>query len=220
MEKKFISLSYLETLSTADLILLADEYGVDFPEDLSRRFIISELFDIAREAHEDSDFEDMESTDKPVDNFKSLPETYNETKIDAVMRNTAWAYVFWDISVIDKTENINNKNFSQLILNICFLSEKSEVPVDSFELTIFDNDKAQYILLPSDNVYKEFFIELLAEFSGGKTKKLATSRKIEIPEGIPPISLENLSSPLPPIIQLSGMRELMKSQYNNSRRSF
>ena len=42
-----ISRAYLETLSFSDLVNLADEYGVDVPEDLDRRFLIEELFEIA-----------------------------------------------------------------------------------------------------------------------------------------------------------------------------
>ncbi|MBQ1197606.1 MAG: hypothetical protein IIX47_03280 [Spirochaetaceae bacterium] len=47
MENIPISLSYLETLSTADLLELAEEYDLDIPEQLNRRFIISEILEIA-----------------------------------------------------------------------------------------------------------------------------------------------------------------------------
>ncbi|MDR1786719.1 MAG: DUF4912 domain-containing protein, partial [Spirochaetaceae bacterium] len=52
MNELFLSRKYLETLSSADLITLADKYGIDIPEDLNRRFIIAELADIAAEAQE------------------------------------------------------------------------------------------------------------------------------------------------------------------------
>ena len=59
MENIPISLSYLETLSTADLIELAEEYDLDIPEQLNRRFIIAELLEIADELNEES-FDDFE----------------------------------------------------------------------------------------------------------------------------------------------------------------
>ena len=49
MEQNFLSRTYLETLSTADLISLADDYGIDIPDDLNRRFIIGELLEFADE---------------------------------------------------------------------------------------------------------------------------------------------------------------------------
>jgi hypothetical protein len=43
MENKSFTLAYLETLSSADLIALADDYGIDIPDNLNRRFIIGKL---------------------------------------------------------------------------------------------------------------------------------------------------------------------------------
>ena len=54
MENIPISLSYLETLSTADLLELAEEYDLDIPEQLNRRFIISELLEIADELNDEN----------------------------------------------------------------------------------------------------------------------------------------------------------------------
>ena len=50
METENINRAYLETLSFSDLSKLADEYGVDVPEDLDRRFLICELLDIVEES--------------------------------------------------------------------------------------------------------------------------------------------------------------------------
>ena len=47
MDKKILTRSYLETLSSSDLVSLADDYGIDIPDNLSRRFIIGELLEIA-----------------------------------------------------------------------------------------------------------------------------------------------------------------------------
>ena len=50
MDIKNLTLSYLETLSSADLIALADDYGIDIPDNLNRRFIIGELLEVAQES--------------------------------------------------------------------------------------------------------------------------------------------------------------------------
>ncbi|MEE0998901.1 MAG: hypothetical protein UIH41_04470 [Treponemataceae bacterium] len=50
MNTMIVSRTYLESLSTADLISLADEYGIDIPENLNRRFIIGELLEAVEDA--------------------------------------------------------------------------------------------------------------------------------------------------------------------------
>ena len=46
---KKLSRGFLETLSSIELIRLADEYGIDIPDDLSRQFIIGDLIQLGEE---------------------------------------------------------------------------------------------------------------------------------------------------------------------------
>ena len=180
MENIPISLSYLETLSTADLIELAEEYDLDIPEQLNRRFIIAE-----------ESFDDFEENLEKIETIKDLPTTYNETQLDVVLRNPAWAYVYWDISVSDLQDVIGGKGFSKLLLKISFWSSLTSDKIeDVCELTISEEDRAQYIFLPSGKSC--FSIDLIAEFNSIEPKKLTTSRRVQIPSGAPVISLESL----------------------------
>ena len=77
MDTSVVSRVYLETLSTADLIALADEYGIDIPENLNRRFIIGELLEAAEEIN-DSNSEEMQEVDEIPSSF-TLPLSYNKT---------------------------------------------------------------------------------------------------------------------------------------------
>lgn len=218
MENIPISLSYLETLSTADLLELAEEYDLDIPEQLNRRFIISEILEIADELNEEIS-DDFEESEEQIETTKDLPFTYNETSIDVVLRNPAWAYVYWDIRATDIQDVINSNEFSNLLLKIHFWeSEKADKVIDVCELTISEEDRAQYIFLPSGKKY--FSIDLIAEFSNLEPKKLTTSRIVTIPTGAPVISLESLEKPISPILQHSGMQELLKTHYQNHRQSF
>ena len=218
MENIPISLSYLETLSTADLIELAEEYDLDIPEQLNRRFIISELLEIADELNEQND-DDFEGNVENIETTQELPFSYNETTIDVVLRNPAWAYVYWDISASDLQDVINVKGFSKLLLRVHFWeSEIADKLVDVCELSISVEDRAQYIFLPSEKKY--FSIDLIAEYSNIEPKKLTTSRRVTIPSGAPVISLESLEKPMAPILKLSGMQELLKTHYQNHRQSF
>lgn len=222
MENIPISLSYLETLSTADLLELAEEYDLDIPEQLNRRFIISELLEIADELNDELNQNSNDDFEENTENFettKELPFTYNETTIDVVLRNPAWAYVYWDISVADLQDVINVKDFSKLLLRVHFWeSETADKIEDVCELTISVEDRAQYIFLPAGKKY--FSIDLVAEFFSVEPQKLSTSRLVAIPAGAPVISLESLDKPVSPILQLSGMQELLKSHYQNHRQSF
>ena len=99
MKKQEFSRQYLESISTADLISLADDYGIDIPANLTRKFIIGELLELARELENDEESDsDVHLTDDTVALPDSLPKSYNETQIFAVTRTPAWVFVYWDIS--------------------------------------------------------------------------------------------------------------------------
>jgi hypothetical protein len=87
MEQSPMGRVHLESLSTPDLVRLADEYGIDIPEGLNRRFIIGELLD----AVEENDRQERESSLVTEGDFiipaDVLPETYNETQISVLMRD-------------------------------------------------------------------------------------------------------------------------------------
>ena len=63
METKNITLSHLATLSTADLLSLADEFGIDIPENLNRSFVIRELLETAEELQSEAENEDISEVD-------------------------------------------------------------------------------------------------------------------------------------------------------------
>ena len=81
MENMTLSRQYLETLTSADLIELADEYGIDIPEGLSRRFVIGELLEAIDDPHLDNK-NDLAVDESNVQTPVVLPKSYNETQID------------------------------------------------------------------------------------------------------------------------------------------
>ena len=97
--KNKLSRSHLETLTSSQLIELADEYGIDIPDDLNRRFIIVELLEVAKEIDENLNYkETIKETDEAANLVTELPEGYNETKIDILLRNPVSIFVYWDFS--------------------------------------------------------------------------------------------------------------------------
>ena len=135
METENINRAYLETLSFSDLSKLADEYGVDVPEDLDRRFLICELLDIVEESKLFN--EDMViSSDRSSEENTVLPQGYNETQISCVLRNPVWAFVFWNISNSDNNK-LKEMHDCTLMLRVCSLPSQEELtPKESFEIKI------------------------------------------------------------------------------------
>jgi len=135
MENQKITRAYLETLSFSDLSALADEYGIDVPENLNRRFLIGELLEIALE---DVKTEEMKISSADDQNHnQSLTKNYNETQINVVLRNPAWAFVFWNISDADSDMLKKLPNYN-LMLRICSLtSEEEQIPeADSLDNSV------------------------------------------------------------------------------------
>ncbi len=217
MDTFLVSRSYLETLSTSDLINLADEYGIEIPINLNRRFIIAELLEAAEDT-EDNDSGDLLDDKHNFKYYDELPKTYNETHIGSLMRNPVWAFVYWDIRTTDLQEITQVKSFLGLVLRVSFFNENAETPSDSFEISVSLDNREQYILLPAHE--KVFRIDLIAEFGAMEPRVLAFTKKMPIPHGHPEISSTSLENKFSPILELSGLPELLRTHYNNHRQSF
>lgn len=217
MDTSVVSRVYLETLSTADLIALADEYGIDIPENLNRRFIIGELLEAAEEIN-DSNSEEMQEVDEIPSSF-TLPLSYNETVINVLLRNPVWCYVYWDIRNAEKEALAKSSSFSSIVLKISFFSEEDNVkPIESFDISVSLSDRDQYVLLPITE--HSFRIDLYAEFKNQPPKCLAKSRTVLISKDCPEISSELLDEHSSEIMKLSGYPELIRSHFLNHRQSF
>ena len=219
MEEEIITRAYLETLSFSDLKKLADEYGVDVPEDLDRRFLLSELLEIAEEIRHDKTAEMIISYENSINQSTNLPAGYNETHISCVLRNPVWAFVFWDISDTDMNMLASLADYS-LSLRVCILVSESElVPQESFEIDIPKGVNEQYVLIPSGQ--KFIRIELVYT-SGNNREVLAFSPVVSVPKSSS--NAENyqpgLKNDFPEILKLSGIEKILAEQYKNYRHSF
>ena len=222
MEKHDFSRQYLESISTADLISLADDYGIDIPSNLTRRFIIGELLELAEELENDANSDgDVQLTDDSVSLPDSLPRSYNETQIFAVQRNPAWVFVFWDISDAQMAALRNNMDFEHLLLHVAFFDTATgDTPVDSFDIRISEHDREEYIFIPAGRKY--LIINLKSSFDDGEQKVLAYTKRLEIPqEGSAVASLQpGQKIEMTELERLSGMEKIISDHYRNHRQSF
>jgi hypothetical protein len=220
MEKQVINRAYLETLSFTDLISLADKYGIDVPDNLNRSFLIGDLLDMAEEMKKSSDSEMVISSDSAAMLAENeLPETYNSTDIEALLRNPAWAFVYWNISE-SELHALKKSGTASLSLRVCSLAHKDDVkPADSYDVQITLSDREQYILLPAG---KQFLrIELIC-ISRGAGRILAESNVIEIPHCSKLLAdmKPGKEDQITPVLALSGVKELLIDHYKNHRQSF
>ncbi len=218
MNEEPINRASLEKLSFSDLVQLADEYGVDVPEDLDRRFLIAELLELAEESNNIDD-EMIIAAEEDNPQSTVLNGNFNETQVSCVLRNPAWLFVFWNLNDNDAAR-INENPACSLKLRICLYSDiKDSKPDEAFEVQTPSQSQEQYVLIPKGTKYIK--VELVC-VTAGAGEIIAFSPIVSIPQGS---SLVNDLQPgreedFSPVIELSGIRELITEQYKNHRHSF
>ena len=218
MNEEPISRASLEKLSFSDLVQLADEYGVDVPEDLDRRFLIAELLELAEESNNRDD-EMIIATEADNQQPLVLNGNFNETQVSCVLRNPAWLFVFWNLNDNDLAK-INDNPSCSLRLRICSYTDPADSkPEEAFEVQTPSQSQEQYVLIPNGKKYIK--VELIC-VTNGAGEVIAFSPVISIPQGA---SLVNDLQPgreedFSPVIELSGIKELITEQYKNHRHSF
>lgn len=229
IDMNMLSLQNLETLSTKDLMGLSDDYGLDIPENLGRRFIIGELLDLAKEYSVEEEPEKTEMfTELDGDNIErsfELPESYNETFIGSILRNPAWAFVWWDFCETDLKELEDDEDFNSILIRVAFfeempLSNGDALPDESFDVNVPLDLRHQYIMIPSDKKFLR--LDLAATFKSKKPEFFKSSNIIPIPyvcEAVCDV-VPGKKIKINEVSRLSGMQDLLHSHYLNHRQSF
>ena len=209
----------METLTSAELLEIADEYGIDAPDDLNRQFIIGDLLELASELEEDEKVKEtiaLAEGEQQI-NVNTLPTSYNETKINVILRNPISLFVWWDLS--EWTIKKIRSERSQLRLFVYFFeSLDDEKPADAFDIQLTYADRENYVIIPGGK--KIVRVDLVSE-SADKSEILAFSEKIVIPKGSPVMASkpgEKLA--VSRIVEHSGVAELLRLHYNTYRQSF
>ncbi|MDR2630961.1 MAG: DUF4912 domain-containing protein, partial [Spirochaetaceae bacterium] len=201
--------SYLESLTTAELAKLADNYGVDIPPGIERIFIIEELLDLEGEGGDGSGREG----EIPLGNMELLepvpvPKQYHITYIDVLIRDPLWVYAFWEIKGYDKDLHERADDFEGYHLKIVPLPDKKRPvfnPDDSFSIPVGIGDSAWYIGFPP--VGGRFRVEIDVS-RGGEEIVLAVSRPFTLPKLLDLPEWKNGRNSEEPLVQLSGIDEI------------
>jgi hypothetical protein len=227
---------YLESLTSRELAVLADNAGIDIPPGLDRIFIIEEILEA-----ENSDENDSESGEEaPLEEAEfldpvPLPKQYNITYIKALIRDPLWVFVFWEIKSYDKEFYEKDQDFEGYFLKVSSAegggpgylpvwdpppSQRKPVPGLSFAVPVGPDDTAWYLGFPPDCSGKDaagggwFQVELCVR-RGAEQTALAVSEPFRLPAILQPAEAK---TPRSPLAGLSAMDELPVLR-NGDRRS-
>jgi hypothetical protein len=182
-----LTLPYLESLSTGELIDLAVKSGLDIPPGLERVFIIEELFYLDHDA--EGAHHDIIQVDAKHDAFKEfavLPKQYHISFIEVLIRDPLWAFVFWEIKAHDRNHYESAPGFDGYCLRVMPLKEDGLQADEaaSFIVSVDIDDYARYLGFPPDDG-RCFKVELCMR-SHETYSVLAQSRPFTLPRLIEP----------------------------------
>lgn len=175
---------YLETLTTRELVRIADSWGIDVPPDLDRIFIIEELLDAAALDAPDAVSDESalsaepEMEDVEIKEAVPLPKQYNISFIEVMIRDPLWAFVFWEVKGSDREQYEKSQDFGGYYLKVSsacpgLSSPPAETAEGAFTVPVKPGDSAWYlglnptvengIFMNHTNKYK---VELCAAMKG------------------------------------------------------
>jgi hypothetical protein len=210
----YLTRPFLDTLSTGELMTLADSLGIDVPPATERIFIIDEILE-ADNGDEEAGQEDEEERPELLGETEllepvSLPKQYNITYLDVYVRDPLWVFAFWEIKGQDKEKYERDPDFEGYCLKVCPLKGSPgntgvlNLPGEdnSFTVPVGVSDFAWYLGFPPGG---GFFRVELCVLRGGKAVTLAVSRPFKLPDLLPAEGADAGESPLG---ILSGFNDL------------
>jgi hypothetical protein len=210
---------FLERLTTAELIRLAERAGIDVSSGLERIVIIEELL----EAMDDAEAGAEKRAPFPLEDRRllastaPLPRHYNISYVDVLVRDPLWAFAFWEVNAHDREIHEKAPDFGGYCLRV------EPEPGDtgraagdnSFTVQVGTGDSAWYLgFSPSGGT---FTVELCA-IRREEPVVLAVSRPFRLPNLLEPLGNRYSPASHNPLLRLSGIDEF-KIIHNTSRSS-
>ena len=225
MAELHLTRDYLNSLSNAELLDLADGHGLDTHHEadtlhdpssgFDRFFLIDELLESVS-----SEMEEPVTEDVVLVESVPLPKQYNITFIEVMIRDPFWAFVFWEIKSSDKEQFESANDFDGYYLKVSPLkNQTSESQAEGvFTVPVKNNDTARYLGLTPDETGSSFQsddrwykVEFCAGHKGNETV-IAVSNPVRLP-GLTQFA----SGAEKPNCKLSGNRLISMSGYEDFR---
>jgi hypothetical protein len=233
-EELWMDRPFLESLTTNELIKLADNQGIDIPPGLDRTIVIEELLETMENGAENADRKTpLPLTEKHQGTTALLPKQYNINYIEVLIRDPLWVFAFWEINTHDREIHERGPDFSGYYLRV--VSSPWIVKQDSFfTVQVGTEDSAWYLGFPPSG--GSFKVELCV-MRKDKLAVLAVSKPFRLPKLLEPLesrdsgaaenSLESKSIGAPvfgsppdnPLLRLSGVDDykILRNPLRSSR---
>jgi hypothetical protein len=140
--------AYLESLTTRDLIKLADKDGIDLSPGLDRFFVIGELLDNAYEEPQ----EEIPGEEEQEHKTSALPTQFHVTYMEVLPRDPQWAYVCWELKAQDRERFEKDSQFEGYALRA--YEKKGEAFVESFTVPVGVQDNSWYLGFTGGGIFK------------------------------------------------------------------
>jgi len=204
-----VSRPWLESLSTGELVKLADSYGIDIPSGLERIFIIEELLEYAN--GEEQEIKDEIEINPSYSESVALPKQYNISFIEVVIRDPLWVFVFWEIKGHEREIHENAQDFNGYCLRVIPLGEgetEAALNENSFTVPVNKNDSARYLGFADHSSQDSGrYIVKLGVIRGDQELQIASSAPFYLPRLIEDERLREMSGS--PLVRLSGVQDLL-----------
>jgi len=199
---------WLESLSTDQLIRLADSYGIDIPPGLERIFIIEEILDITS-LYKQETADDIEVNDS-YSETAALPSQYNISYVEVIIRDPLWVFAFWEIKKHDRELHENADNFNGYCLRVIPLDKtgKEKNPNENpFTVSVDAEDCGRYLGIVEHSAQNsDSYVIQLCVNRGDVLLQLAVSQPFSLPKPYDNDIIADMSRN--PLIRLSGARDL------------
>lgn len=192
----------LLSLSYENLIHIAQKGKIDYIEDAAKDELVTAIIDAYEEDQQEReemynlavriastkyDVSLIEELDIPQDEEIELPESYNENRMILMLRDPAWAFLYWDLEEKKHIDLEQRPGVQGLFLRIYEMDgsnhDKAGV-IDSYDIPVTLEDSRRYLNLPERDTF--YMAEL--RVSLGETDLLVlqsniieTSREFMVP---------------------------------------
>ncbi len=219
-----MNLESLHSMATDSLIEIARRLGLELPDGLERPFIIEEILD----AQDDEQPPRMSGSLSTLSGLDSLPadsqesgadasqaelprlaETrYNESNIQAILKDPAWAYLAWDMREDEyrQSAEAEGRGFSIRVLELASPLDPPKNALSWFDFAITPQDGEWYVNLPEDGMS---YVFELGSSTGHERKVLARSNIVQTPKQKRLEDFERLPRATKALLELSGYREYL-----------
>ena len=221
-----LSKSYLQSVSTDELLQIADDCGIFVAKGLCRNLIIEELLEIEEDSNvSDNKFLKISTDDLFLDDEMDdegnagLALSYNKTEIHVLLRDPMWAFAFWDFYKPEFLNIVNDPDFDSFFLRVHLFSENNlSESYDYFDIDAAEADRSRYFYLSfEDSVTR---VELCSRKIEGEISVLAKSNLIRLRRENIPNNLCVLDNDVSASVYFSGISALKKQHFKNYRQAF